>query len=771
MPTSLENTPSLPRGQVHHALKSFVTASGLWGAWGQACGLGTAAFTGFALHLGADESFIALFTSAAYFLALTQLLAPFLSTHIRDKKRFVIGAGCMEIILRGLPLTIPFLVPEPYRLIALVAMVCLSLFSGYSISPFYSTWIANTVPENIRARFSSRQTIVSTIVAMVAGFAIGQFLDLFPTGDKERGFVWVFAIGSLFGLLGYLNLYRAPFPQHRTSTDEQGAGLRDLLHPLRDPNFRRAALFYGLWTFSLGLAGPLYSVFMLDRLKITYTEISIFNALFMITSIAGYRIWAGLIDRFGSKPVLQILMVPAVFLPFIWAFNQPEAYFLVPVALILSGILFSGIGVSINPLLYSLLPPGENRTIYLATWSVSVNLMGALGPLLGSVLVFQLKDLSFSVLGVPMGNLQVVFALSALTRLVPLLILRNVDDAKGTTSRTLLSRMLRGNVLSYAYNATIFSLATTESTRARAAEALGRSGNPLAIEQLIQALADASPKVRRSAARALGESQAQNAAEPLVDALLDGASDIRSEAAEALGRIGQTTSIDPLIDALDDSDPRVRISAIRGLASIQSEEVHELLFWHFGSEFDPLTFPTLVDVLADREDRRIVKVALDRLEDFPSPAVRLQLLNAVCRTLGARDRFYRLLSREDTDRVATITNLLQRATNTLCSARCITNESRTQLRQSCREIVLAYEEEKEEQLIEAMRQIVRTLRDGLSANRTQAYPVLSTYIVLFTIANFLKCPVRTESPVAQEIFLAVCLARLAALIRKIDKET
>ena len=270
MPTSLENTPSLPRGQVHHALKSFVTASGLWGAWGQACGLGTAAFTGFALHLGADESFIALFTSAAYFLALTQLLAPFLSTHIRDKKRFVIGAGCMEIILRGLPLTIPFLVPEPYRLIALVAMVCLSLFSGYSISPFYSTWIANTVPENIRARFSSRQTIVSTIVAMVAGFAIGQFLDLFPTGDKERGFVWVFAIGSLFGLLGYLNLYRAPFPQHRTSTDEQGAGLRDLLHPLRDPNFRRAALFYGLWTFSLGLAGPLYSVFMLDELVTVY---------------------------------------------------------------------------------------------------------------------------------------------------------------------------------------------------------------------------------------------------------------------------------------------------------------------------------------------------------------------------------------------------------------------------------------------------------------------------------------------------------------------
>ena len=133
---------------------------------------------------------------------------------------------------------------------------------------------------------------------MVAGFAIGQFLDLFPEGG---GFVWVFAAGTLFGFLGYSNLLRAPFPQQTAATDEQSTRLRDLLQPFHDANFRRAALFFGLWTFGVGLAGPLYSVFMLDRLQISYTEVSIFNALFMLTSIAGYRLWAGLIDRFGLQ--------------------------------------------------------------------------------------------------------------------------------------------------------------------------------------------------------------------------------------------------------------------------------------------------------------------------------------------------------------------------------------------------------------------------------------------------------------------------------------
>jgi len=760
----MENAPSLSRGQVHRALRSFVVASGLWGAWGQACGLGTAAFTGFALYLGADGAFIALFTSAAYFLALTQLLAPLLSARVRDKKRFVVFGGYVEIAFRGLPLIIPLFVPEQYRLPALVAMVCLSMFSGYAISPFYSTWIANAVPENIRARFASRQTIVSTIVAMIAGFAIGQFLDFFPGG----GFVWVFAAGTLFGFLGYSNLLRAPFPQQTTASDEQSTRLRDLVQPFYDANFRRAALFFGLWTFGVGLAGPLYSVFMLDRLQISYTEVSIFNALFMLTSIAGYRLWAGLIDRFGARPVLQILMTPAAFLPCLWAFNQPGAYHLVPVALVISGILFSGIGVGINPLLYGLLPQGEKRTMYLATWSVTVNLMGALGPLFGGLLVAQLEGLRFSVFGVPMGDLQVIFALSALVRLAPLFILRTVKDARSATSRSLLSRMLRGNVLSYAYNATIFSLATAEGTRARAAEALGRSGNPLAIEQLVQALADASPRVRRAAARALGESRSESATEPLVRELLDGASDIRSEAAEALGRLGSSTSIDPLVDALSDADPQVRISAIRGLASLRGDEVRELLFWHFGSDFDPLTFPTLVDVLSERQDHRIVRPALGRLPDFPSPAVRLQLLNGVCRALGAGDQFYRLLSREDTDRVAAITRLLRRATDTLGKARCIDTEDRAQLKTLCREVVVAYEEEQAEALVEAMRQIRRTVRDGLSATRDQAYDVLSVYVILIAIGRFINSPVRQESPVAQEIFLTVCLGRLAALIREID---
>ena len=61
-----ESSQYLSRGQSNHAMRSFVVASGLWGAWGQAVGFGTTAFTGFILYIGGNESIVALFTSLAY---------------------------------------------------------------------------------------------------------------------------------------------------------------------------------------------------------------------------------------------------------------------------------------------------------------------------------------------------------------------------------------------------------------------------------------------------------------------------------------------------------------------------------------------------------------------------------------------------------------------------------------------------------------------------------------------------------------------------------
>ncbi|MGA1197480.1 MAG: HEAT repeat domain-containing protein, partial [Candidatus Latescibacterota bacterium] len=147
--------------------------------------------------------------------------------------------------------------------------------------------------------------------------------------------------------------------------------------------------------------------------------------------------------------------------------------------------------------------------------------------------------------------------------------------------------------------------------------------------------------------------------DPLLDELRDQESDIRGEAAEAWGKIGDHDVIDPLIEALDDSDTRVQISAIRALADIGGAEARELLFWKFVDHFDRTTFPTLADVLGAKRDLRMVRPTLERIEHFRSPAIRLQLLNAVCRAVGARRRFYRFISQDPLTRASNLDEMLK----------------------------------------------------------------------------------------------------------------
>ncbi|MEE2657014.1 MAG: MFS transporter [Candidatus Latescibacterota bacterium] len=758
--------PALTRGDVHRGLRSFITSSGLWGVWGQTVGIGTAVFTGYALHLGADESYIALVTSVAYLLATVQLLSPLVVQRIRRRKRFIIGTGLVEILFRTALPVVPLLFAKSLQLKALLALVALGLLCGYAISPFYNTWVANTVPEKIRARFTSRQTIVSTLVAMAAGIFVGTYIDSHSDTGKDDAFTIVFAVGAVFGWLGYLALGRAP---HVSDPELQPERSGSLLEPFRDGNFRRAVMFYGIWTFALGIGSPLYSVYMLTHLGISYTEISIFNAMFMVASIAGYRFWAILVDRYGSKPVLQILMLPTTFIPVIWVLNEPGAYYLVPVALVISGILFSGILVSVTPLLSGLAPKGERRPFYLASWSATVNLLGALGPLTGSYLVLHLEDVTLVIHGFELGSLQLIFLLSAVARVPALLLLGFVSDRSTISSRHLLNHLFRGNLLSYTFNNTVFSLAGREDRRARAALALGRSGSPLAIEQLIHALADASPMVRRSAARALGETASEQATDTLIRELVNGESDIRAEAAEALGRLGHSGSIDPLINALDDHDPRVRISAIQGLREIGGPEVQELLFWYLGESYeDSALFPTLVDVLSLMGDYRIVKPTLQRLGNFRSAAVRLQLLNSICHSLGAQSEFYRLLSLEEDRRGSTIDRTLRRTSSVLTRRAALDVEVREELRDTFTRLIRAHDSANLEWMEESSRQIAGLIRDGLSTAGRQPYEVLSIYLVILALEGFINSEARLDLPEAREIFVAVALKRLGELIRSLE---
>jgi hypothetical protein len=172
---------------------------------------------------------------------------------------------------------------------------------------------------------------------------------------------------------------------------------------------------------------------------------------------------------------------------------------------------------------------------------------------------------------------------------------------------------------------------------------MGRSHTPLAVDKLVDALEDLSPRVRSEAARSLGEVGRDEAVEPLVETLHDDESDIRPEAAAALGKIGAAGSVEALVAALDDEDPRVRQSAALALGEIGGERAETALWERLSGGFHKSTFAAVVDGASRLGDQRIVDPALEHLPKFRTPVLRMQIINAVCRVLGEPRHFYRLL--------------------------------------------------------------------------------------------------------------------------------
>lgn len=106
--------------------------------------------------------------------------------------------------------------------------------------------------------------------------------------------------------------------------------------------------------------------------------------------------------------------------------------------------------------------------------------------------------------------------------------------------------------------------------RARAVMALGEIGDRSAFDAMEALLWDSTDSVRRAAAAAFEKMRDPRAVAPLVDLLrdADASTFVRSYAAMALGALRDDRSVDPLLERLDDPDPLMRRAAARALARI-----------------------------------------------------------------------------------------------------------------------------------------------------------------------------------------------------------
>jgi predicted MFS family arabinose efflux permease len=696
---------ALSRQRAAHALRHFILIGALWSIYGPGVFIASSVFTGYALSLGISESQIAFLAAGTGLMGATQAVTAYWTRRARDRRRlcFLIGAAdicCASSIVFAL------LLPQALRFPFVAVLLFLAYTLGNTVNPMFANWMATVIPEDVRATYLARRMFVLTLVSVAYLFLVSRWLDLV---EGPLRFVVVYALGWLTGLGGYVMVLLTPMPP--VEPEEPAGYGRSILAPLKQRSFALLAAFMGMWTLAMAVASPFYSVFMLRYLNLSYTRIAVYSNLSLGAMLMGYRMFGALAERHGCKPIIKLLIVPAVLVPFMWAIAGPGTWpILVPVACALSGLAVSGIQVAASALLYKIVPAGKDNSLSFAILTSGTALGSFAGAMGGGFLKSLLGDQGWELFGHTLAPPQVVFLASAVIYLIPLLLTQLLREPEAQTAVGVLGQF-RGNLVGLAYNYILYNLAREGRSRAVALRGMARSHSPLAVAKLAESLDDVSPEVRHEAALGLGEAKAKDAVPHLVERLTDAGSDIRPEAAEALGQIGDPAVVDPLRQAFEEGEPRLRASAAMALAEIGSPDARELLIQALGGPVDRASFAAVVDAAGRTGDLRVVARGLAGLPHFDSPVLRMQIINGVCRSLGERNHFYQLVSRRGLDRSALVEPMMKRIVRLLRRAPGLTPEQRAELSDEAQDVAGAVEHDR----TAAMADHARLLADRVAA--------------------------------------------------------
>jgi MFS family permease len=157
--------------------------------------------------------------------------------------------------------------------------------------------------------------------------------------------------------------------------------------PFADKNYRQIMIFTFLRAFTIQLAVPFFTVYMLVRLELPLTMVVGLGVISQVSNVLFLRVWGPMVDQFGSKVILSLCTSLYMLVILGWTFTtMPEEYFLtlplLVVLHVLAGIATAGLNISSMTIRLKASPPAQ-ATAYLTGGSLALNLGAGISPLIG----------------------------------------------------------------------------------------------------------------------------------------------------------------------------------------------------------------------------------------------------------------------------------------------------------------------------------------------------------------------------------------------------
>jgi hypothetical protein len=250
----------------------------------------------------------------------------------------------------------------------------------------------------------------------------------------------LFLFSLIIGILGLFYLIRIPERKQEIKAINPRKFIRRLCLPFKDKNFR-PLLYFGLLSgFAINLSAPFFLVFMIDDLSLSFFIISIFLVIHAISRIYGLNLWRHFIDKFGAKPLLIVSTTVTTLIPLGFVFINNKNYFLIALILALSAVSYAAIDISLGKILFQS-APRKYDAYYLSTFTALTGLMSALGPIMGGLLAFLIKNNTQIPFINILSPLKYVFIISFIVRTLSIPLASKIYEPKAKDVNDIIERM------------------------------------------------------------------------------------------------------------------------------------------------------------------------------------------------------------------------------------------------------------------------------------------------------------------------------------------
>ncbi len=419
-------------------------------AYSVMAGAGETYFSAYALFLKATTaqiSWLAAFPSLIGSFA--QLFSAWVASHTGRRKAIILLGVALQTVMWLPIIWLPYFFPANA---VSILIVCVALYfaGGHLAAPMWNSLMGDLVPERRRGRFFARRGRLMSITTFAALAAAGLMLHFGKTGDQTRfAFSLIFSLAALARVYSAIQLARMhdplPVPQRLDLPPLTGSWAR-----MRSSPFARFTIFFATMNFTVAIASPFFTVFMLRDLQFTYLQYMASLALAVLLQFLTLSMWGRLGDIFGNRLVMLVTGCIIPVFPVLWLVSPNYWYILTLQAM--GGVCWAGFSLSASNYLYDVAPP-ERRAVFSAVHNVLSSLTIFAGALLGGFLSLVIPD-QITLFGravVWTSSLWGILLISTLARTVVALAflprLQEVREVRKLTPVGLMLRVARFNAL------------------------------------------------------------------------------------------------------------------------------------------------------------------------------------------------------------------------------------------------------------------------------------------------------------------------------------